>query len=120
MSQFQEMLKEAFLGAEPFDPSPGREALEASIRKFEQRDRTLRRMLWFAVLFMSVLCYWAGWRLLTAEPEVSTKSLIVYATLFLFATQAIGWAKLFLFSTQQSLSLQKELKRTQLFLLEGR
>lgn len=117
MNQFQEMLKEAFMGEEPFDASPGRAALEASIRKFEQRDRTLRYMIWFAVIFMSAVCGWAAWSFFSSD-DASAKSLILYATLFLFASQAIGWAKMFLFSTQQSFSLQKELRRAQLTWLE--
>ena len=118
MNQFQEMMKEAFLGEEPFDASPGREALEASIRKFEQRDRVLRLMVWFGVTFMTGVCVWAAWSFLGAEPDASSRSLILYATVFLFAGQAVGWSKMFLFSTQQSFSLQKELKRAQLMWLE--
>ena len=119
MNQFQEMLKEAFMGEEPFDPSPGREALEASIAKFEGRDRTLRIMLWFNVALMTGVCVWAVRGFFLAD-EGATRDLVLYATVFLFGSQAIGWAKMFLFTTQQSLSLRKELKRAQLTLLERR
>ena len=46
--------------------------------------------------------------------------LILYATIFLWASYGIGWAKMFLFSTQKSLSMLKELKRVQLTWLEDR
>ena len=72
MNQFQEMLKEAFMGEEPFDASPGRAALEASIRKFEQRDRTLRYMIWFAVIFMSAVCGWAAWSFFSSDDASAT------------------------------------------------
>ncbi len=38
MNEFAEMLKEAFVGEEPFDARPGREALQASIRKYDARS----------------------------------------------------------------------------------
>lgn len=118
MSEFTEMIKEAFLGEEPYDPSPGRAELEASIRRFEARDRTLRFMMWFAVTFMTVVCVWAAWSFFAAAPETSTKKLILYAVLFLWGSEGIGWSKMFLFSTQKSLGVMKELKRVQLMLSE--
>lgn len=55
MTEFNEILKEAFAGLDPYDPSPARADLEASLAKFARRDRTLRLMLWFAVVFMGVV-----------------------------------------------------------------
>lgn len=117
MSEFTEIIKEAFLGEEPFDPSPGRAKLEESIRSFESRERTLRYLLWFAVLFMTAVSVASAWAFLASGPDTSTKELILYAALFLFAGQSIGWSKMFLFSTQKTLGVMKELKRVQLMLV---
>ncbi len=117
MNEFKEMLKEAFVGEEPYDPSPGREALLASLRKLEGRDRTLRWMMWFAVTFMMAVAVWAGWSFFQAE-ESDVRELVLYATLFAFACQGIGWAKMFLFTTQKDLSVLKELKRVQMMMLQ--
>ncbi len=111
MNEFTEMIKEAFVGDEPFDPSPGREALQASVDKFERRDRVVRFMSWFAVAFMGAVAFWAGWSFWKSE---STKMLILYATIFLWAMIGIGWAKMFLFQMQSSIALMKEIKRSQL------
>lgn len=116
-NEFTEMIKEAFVGEEPYESSPGREALLASIRSFEARDRTMRLLVWFVVTFMAALAAWAGWKFAS---ESSTKMLILYATVFLWGMQGVGWAKMFLFSTQKSLSMLKELKRVQLTILDAR
>ena len=120
MNEFKEILKEAFVGEEPYDPSPDRGRLQAAIRAFEARDRILRWMLWFAVTFMSVVAVWAAWSFASADAETSTKSLVLYATAFLFASTCVGYAKLMLFTAQRGFSIMKELKRTQLTLLEMR
>lgn len=120
MSEFTEIIKEAFLGEEPYDPRPGRAQLEESIRKFEARERTLRYLLWFAVTFMTAVSIGSAWAFLTSEPDTSTKRLILYGVLFLFACQSIGWSKMFLFSSQKALSVMKELKRIQLMLAGSR
>ena len=120
MNEFKEMIKEAFLGEEPYDPSPGRAAIEESIHKFERRDRTMRFLMWFVVAFWGLIGTWAAWSFWHADSATSTKMLLLYTAAFLFAAQAIGWAKMFLFSIQKDLSVLKELKRVQLTLLDGR
>jgi len=120
MSEFKEMIKEAFLGEEPYDPSPGRAVIEEAIRKFERRDRTLRFLMWFVIAFWVAMGIWAAWSFWRADSETSTKMLLLYTAAFLFAAQAVGWAKMFLFSIQKDLSVLKELKRVPLTLLEGR
>ena len=114
MNEFKQMIKEAFVGEEAYDPAQGREALVDSIRRFESRDRTLRWMMWFAVTFMTVLSVWAAWQFWASDPDASAKSLILYAVIFLWGCQGIGWAKMFLFSSQLGFSLMKELKRLRL------
>jgi len=116
MNDFTELLKEAFVGEEPYDSHPAREELEASLRTYERRERTLRYMLWLAVAFMSCVAYYSAWKFLTSDEEASTKQLILYAVLFLWSSTCIGWAKMFLLNTQKHLSILKELKRVQLAL----
>ena len=55
MSEFAEMLKEAILGEEPYRPDRGRQALEASVAKFERRMRTVRLMALVMVTFASAV-----------------------------------------------------------------
>jgi hypothetical protein len=118
MSEFTNLLKEAFAGAEPYDPSPGRAALEEAIRAFARRERLLRGLMWFAVTAATALCAWAAWHFLTAGPDAGVRRLLLDAVLFLFGGQAIGWAKMFLFTSQQNLAIQTELKRVQLMISE--
>lgn len=120
MNDFQDMIKEAFVGEEPYRGGQDSTELRASIRKFEVQDRLLRIGLWGSVLAMSALCYWSGLRFWQAPQDASPKQLILYATLFLVSIQCIGWTKMFLFNNQKSFSILKELKRVQLLLLEER
>lgn len=117
MNEFQSMLKEAFAGEEPYDLYPGRDELERALRGFERRERTLRWMLWFAVAFMSAVSVLSVWRFWIAEPGSDPKNMILWATLFLFASNGIGWSKLFLFQSQQHWSAMKDLKRLHLEIL---
>ena len=117
MNEFKKMLEEAFLGEEPYDLHPSRAELESALRKFEQRDRTMRRMLWFAVVFMAAVAVASAWTFLEAGAD-DAKRLIFCATLFLWANVGVGWAKMFLFQTQQHLTVLKELKRVHLAVLE--
>jgi hypothetical protein len=118
MSEFSEMIREAFVGEEPYDPSPGRAALEASIRKYERRHRTVRLLSWFMVTAMSVLFFFAGWKFLSAGEDASTKELVLWATLFLWGNAGVAFGKMYLFTTLSDIGLMKELKRTQLMLVD--
>ena len=115
MNEFQRLLHEAFAGLEPYDPAPGRAAIEEAIRGFERRDRLLRRLVWYSVLFMTAVCVASAWRFFTADPA-DVRALVLYAVLFLFGLLAIGWQKMTLFTSQQSLRIEIELKRLQLML----
>jgi len=118
MSEFTNLLKEAFAGAEPYDPSPGRAALEEAIRGYRRRERLLRGLLWFAVAAATGLCAWAAWDFIASGEEAGVRRLLLDAVLFLFGAQAIGWAKMFLFHSQQNLAIQTELKRVELMLTD--
>jgi hypothetical protein len=120
MKEFGEMLKEAFVGEEPFDPSPGRALLEASIDKFDRRMRTVRYMSWFGVVFMGAVMFYAVYSFFDAPPEAETKKLILWASLFLWSNIGVGMLKFFLMMMINDIGLRKELKRTQLMILEGR
>jgi len=119
MNDFTELLKEAFVGEEPYDPHPARADVQAALHRFESRDRTLRYMMWFAVAFMTAVAAWSAWRFFASGDEATTRELILYAALFLWANVGVGWAKMFLFTTQKHLSILKELKRVQLLILDA-
>jgi len=118
MNDFQEMIREAFVGEEPYVPGQDRAMIQASIRKFEGQDRMVRWLLWFSVLLMTGIFIWSTLRFYAAEPDATPKQLILDAILILSSMQCIGWAKMFIFSNQKNVSILKELKRTQLMLLE--
>jgi hypothetical protein len=117
MNEFTKILHEAFAGLEPYDPAPGRAALEEAIQGFERRDRSLRTLVWGSVALLTVLAVYSAWRLVTAD-DADARELVLSAVLFLFAIQGIGWQKMFLFSSQRSLRIEVELKRVQLMLSE--
>lgn len=119
MNQFREMLREAFAGAEPYDPVPQRPAIEAAIEQIGQRDRMMRVLVWFAVTFLTVVAVWAGWSFFALE-DPSPRALILRATLFLWAILGVWFMKMLLFVTQRELAIHRELKRTQLMLLDMR
>ena len=120
MNEFTSMIREAFLGEEPFDANPGRQAIQLAIEKFERRDRVIRLLSWFCVAFMGGVALWAGLSFWKADETTSPKQLILYATLFLCAFGGVGFGKLMLFSLQANFAVMRELKRTHLALLDQR
>ncbi len=119
MSDFRNLIKEAFVDAEPFDPSPGREALQSSVDKFNRRMRTVRWMSWaVSVPFMTVVMIWALISLLQAPEDTSTSTLILYGVFFVWASTGVGFVKGWFAMTQNHILVMKELKRTQLMMLE--
>ena len=121
IDEFTDLLKEAFVGEEPFDPSPGMEALQASVAKFERRMRTVRHMAWFAVTFMGGVMAWAAYSFFQATPDdTDLKTMLVYAVLFGMAFLAVGFIKGWFAMMSNDIGLRKELKRTQMMLLESR
>ncbi len=118
MNEFAEMLKEAFVGEEPFDPRPGREALQASIRKYDARMKTVRYMAIFAVSFMSVVGVYCFIWLLRAPDETSTRLLLIDAIVFGWALGAVGFSKLWFAMMHNDIGLRKELKRVQMMMLD--
>ena len=119
MSEFQEMIREAFLGEEAFEPAPGEDALRESIAKFHRRDRTLRIMAWLMVSAMSAVAIWGVWGFFGGAEEAGQKELILYATAFLWGSTGISFGKMFLFTQQESLRVKLEIKRMHLALLRG-
>ncbi len=117
MNDFKEMLKEAFVGEEPYDPAPSRAVLEDSLRHFESRDRMTRILMWVAVSFMSLLVGWSVWSFVRAGEDAGVRELLLYSTAFLFGCQGIAWSKMLLFTSQLDFRILKELKRVQLSLL---
>lgn len=118
MSDFKDMLTQAFLGEEPFEPQHGRAELEESVRRFERRDRTARILAWLAVTFGSAVMASGVWGLWHADAGTSAKLLIVYAILVIFGGIQVGFMKMWLFRFQDHLSVMKEIKGTQMMLLD--
>lgn len=117
MNEFAKMLKEAFVGEEPFDPRPGREALQASIRKYDARMKTVRYMAIFAVTVMGVVAVYCFVWLLRAPDDTSTRLLIIYALVFGWALGAVGFAKAWFAMMHNDIGLRKELRRVQMMML---
>ena len=118
MSEFSEMMKEAFLGLEKFDSLPGKADLQKSIDKFDRRERTLRRLAWTAVTFMTALLVGVLVSWLRAGDDTTVRVQIAHLALFLFALTSIGMMKLWLIIMQYHFTGLKEMKRTQSMLLE--
>ncbi len=117
MSEFGDLIKEAFAGEEPFDPRPTRDALEMSIRKFDRRMRTVRWMTWLGVTFMGVVSILTIVGVLRAPADVSPRTLALYLMVFAIAFSAIGFMKFWLVMMQNDIGLRKELKRVQMMML---
>ena len=120
MNEFAEILKEAFVGEAPFDPHPGREVLEASITKFDRRMRTVRFMTGFALTFMGAATVLGAVMFLRAPADAGAKEVIGWAGLFLWGMAATGFLKHWFAMMQNDIGIRKELKRTQLMLLDLR
>jgi hypothetical protein len=118
VSEFGEMLKEAFVGEAPFEPHPGREALESSIDKFDSRMRTVRHMAWVGVLFPGAVMIGSAVMFFRAPEGTGLQTFILWAVLFLWGNMAVGMIKFWFAMMQNDISLRKELKRTQLMVLE--
>jgi len=120
MSEFAEMIKEAILGEEPYRPDPDREALEASLARFDRRVRTVRRMAIFMVGATSAVFVLGLVALLRADETTSLPRLLLYASLFLWGSVAVGWGKLWFAMMHNHFSVMKELKSIQLRLPRDR
>ena len=83
VGEFGEMLKEAFVGEERFDPRPGREMLERSIDKFDRRMRTVRHTTLLGGLFMGAVMIATAVQFFREPDDASTKTLLLWAALFL-------------------------------------
>jgi hypothetical protein len=117
MSQFSEMLKEAFVD-EPFVQDPSTDGLRASVRKFEQRMRTVRWMSFLAVTFFTGFAVWMALLLFTAPDDTSVRWLLVYAMGLLYAVIGIGFGKGWFALMHNHIAVMKEFKRVELMLLE--
>jgi small-conductance mechanosensitive channel len=120
VDEFGEMLKEAFVGEEPFDPRPAPAALEGSIDKFERRMRTVRHMAWFGVSFMGAVMVLAAVMFFRAPADAGAKTFILWAAVFFWGLMAVGMIKAWFAMMHNDIGLRKELKRTQLMILGAR
>jgi len=119
MSEISNLLKEALHGEdEVLEPERHRETLQASVRKFDARMKTIRNFAWFAVGALGGFGIYSLCKLLWADDATSPRILITWAALFLFSMSGVGTVKFWLFLTQNNVSIQKELKRLQMRLAE--
>ncbi len=120
MSEFTDLLKEAFTGDEPFDPDQGREATLEAIDSIERRMRLVRWMVWFSVSLMFALTIWMVVLLLGAPAEVATNRRLFYLALLVLGMQGTWVGKNWFYNMQNHSRVMRELKRTQLMVLELR
>ena len=119
MSELSELLKEALHGEdEVLEPERSREALQASVKKFDDRMKTIRNLSWFAVGALGGFGIYSLVKLLLADDATSPRILLIWSVLFIFCMSGVGTVKFWLFLTQNNNSIQKELKRMQMRLAE--
>ena len=119
MSELSELLKEALHGEdEVLEPERNREALQASVKKFDDRMKTIRNLSWFAVGALGGFGIYSLVKLILADDATSPRTLLIWSVLFLFCMSGVGTVKFWLFLTQNNNSIQKELKRMQMRLAE--
>lgn len=121
MSEYLNIIKESLIGLdEPTDPERGaeREALRASLERFDRRERAMRAFAWFTVAAMSLLWGWSIYAFFDAPEDESPKWLIAYAAAFLFAANGIWVGKELVLRSQNHTRVMKELFRVQLLVLE--
>jgi hypothetical protein len=114
------MLKEAILGDEPYRPDPGRQALEASVAKFERRMRTVRFMTLIMVTFATAVFFTGLVLFLGAGAEATVRELLIYAGLFFFGLTCVGMGKMWFAMMHNHIALMKEIKVTQIRIVEAR
>ena len=119
MSELSELLKEALRGEdEVLEPERSREALQASVKKFDDRMKTIRNLSWFAVGALGGFGIYSLVKLLLADDATSPRILLIWSVLFIFCMSGVGTVKFWLFLMQNNNSIQKELKRMQMRLAE--
>lgn len=120
MSEFAEILKEAFVNDAPFDPDTDRASAEALLRKFENRMRTIRRMTTLLVggMFLVLVYCLVGFLRLPADAAVKTQ--VTYLGAFIWAAGGITIGKLWFAMMHNHIATMKEMKRIELMMLEKR
>jgi len=118
LNEFGEMLKEALAGEAPLDPRPTPESLEASMRKFDQRSRAMRRLTFLGLAFMGTLSILTVVGVLRTPADASPRTLALYLMAFGFTFSAVGSMKFWLFLMQNDIAHRKELRRIELMILD--
>jgi small-conductance mechanosensitive channel len=119
MNEFGNMIKEAFLGLEAFDALPGKAEIQKSIEAFDRRERTMRVLTWVSVFLMAALLIGVVVSWFQAGADASTKELLTHLALFTFSLTGIGLMKIWFFVMQFQIATLRELKRTQMMVLES-
>ena len=109
MREFTDLIKEALVGGPPFRSEPGREALEAAMRGYDRRSRTMRRLTLFQLVFMAGVTVWGLYQLVHASQD-NVRLMLHGVFLTFFGLIGIAFAKLWFFLYQNHLTVMKELK----------
>ena len=120
MSEFSEMIKEAFGLEEPFDPRPDREDVLQAIESFDRRMRLVRIMVWTWVSGLTALSIWMGVLLLAAPADPPTNRQLFYLGLLVLGVQGLWVCKNWFSNMLNHTLVMRELKRTQLWMLDLR
>jgi hypothetical protein len=120
MSEFAQILKEAFVGDEPFRPETDRATAEASVRKFENRMRTFRRMTTLLVGGMFIVLVYCVVGFLRLPVDANVKTQLTYVGAFIWAGSGITIGKLWFAMMHNHVAVMKEMKRIELMMLEKR
>lgn len=118
MSEFSKLIKEMLLGDEPFDQERASRSLDAALKQYDRRLTTSRWLFLIATTAMTAAMVVMLVLLLSADPHLSTKLLIVYAAFFVVAMQGIGFMKNWFFNMNNHTVLLKELRRLEYRLME--
>jgi len=120
MSEFTDLLKEAFLRDEEFDLGPGRDAILSAVEGYERRMRLGRGMVWFSVTFFTALMVFAVVMLRGDPSGPSTRGDVFLVGLALFGMGGVGFSKFWFQHMLNPSKLLKEIKLTRLLVLERR
>ena len=96
------------------------DALEAAVKKFEQRSKTIRLSALLALTIMAIVFLGGLIPLLRATDGTSGRSLAIYVLLILFGSMGIAFAKLWFAMMVNHITVMKELQIVQLRLLTPR
>ena len=109
MSDFGDMIREALTGGRPFEPEPGKRALEAAMARIDRRARSMRRLVGVSLVFMTGL-FVAGLYQIVHASQDNARLLSHGVMLAVAGFTGIAFVKLWFMQTQNHLALMREVK----------